>query len=65
MPAKRHPYGPYLGYRPVRLFVFSEGLKRWEYVATTTWARTCREACDELAKLHSNLARSNIKGRFA
>ena len=57
-------YGDKRDYPKIDLFVFSEGLKRWEYVGTTTWSRTCREAADNLAKLHPNLARSNIRGQF-
>jgi len=57
-------YGDKRDYPKIDLFVFSEALKRWEYVGTTTWSRTCREAADHLARLHSNLARSNIKGCF-
>ena len=59
-----HPYGYKRDFKPVRLFVFSEGLKRWEYVGTTAWSHTCREASDRLAALHPTLARSNIRGRF-
>ena len=61
----RNPYGPYLGFRPIRLYVRSEAAGQWQYVGTTTWAATCRDACDEFAKLHPNIARRNIRGGFA
>lgn len=58
------PYGDKTDYPKIDLYVYSEALQRWQYVASTTWARTCREAADRLAALHSNIARSNIRARF-
>jgi len=58
-------YGDKRNYKPIRLYVFSEALKTWQYVSTTTRSRTCREAADKLAGLHPNLTRSNIRGYFA
>ena len=58
-------YGDKRDYRKIDLYVYSESTKRWEYVGSTTWAKTCREASQRLAALHSNIAISNIKGRFA
>jgi hypothetical protein len=57
-------YGDKRDYPKIDIYVFSESLKRWQYVSSTTWSRTCREAADRLAALHPNLSRSNIRARF-
>lgn len=57
-------YGDKRDFAKIDLSVYSESLGRWEYVGTTTWSRTCREAADRLAGMHPNLSRSNIRGRF-
>ena len=62
---KRKPYGPHLGYRPIRLFVRSEAVGKWQHVVSTIWFATCRDACDDWAKRHPDIARCNIRGRFA
>lgn len=51
-------------HRKIDLYVFSEMLGHWRYVASTNRSRTCREAADRLAAIHSNLSRGNIRARF-
>ncbi|CAB4120968.1 hypothetical protein UFOVP4_35 [uncultured Caudovirales phage] len=38
---------------------------RWDYVASTNWSKTCREAADRLAQLNPDLARVDIRAHFA
>lgn len=57
-------YGNKRDYRKIDLYVYSDALKRKEYVGTTTWSKTCKEARERLAALHSNLSISNISARF-
>ena len=58
-------YGDKRDYRKIDLFVRSDILGVRQYVGSTTWSRTCREAADQLAKLHPNISRSNITAWFA
>lgn len=57
-------YGDKRDFPKIDLSVYSESLKRWEYVGTTTWCATCREAREQMAKVHPHIAISNIRANF-
>ena len=52
-------YGDKRDYRKIDIFW------RGYYKASTTWARTCKEAKERFLLAHSNLAPSDVKCRFA
>jgi hypothetical protein len=54
-------YGDRRDYPKIDLWVQSPSTGQWNYVATTTWARTCREAVAHFKKTHPEQI---VKARF-
>lgn len=62
MNRKNAPYGTYKDYPKIHIYVCAHGI--WNYVASTTWARTCREARAAYAD-EKGLFMGNVKTLFA
>ena len=62
MSRKNAPYGTCRDYPKIHIYVGAYGI--WNYVASTTWARTCREARAAYAD-EKGLCLGNVKALFA
>ena len=62
MNRKNAPYGTYRDYPKIHIYVSAYG--SWSYVASTTWARTCKEARAIYAD-EKGLCLGNVKAVFA
>jgi hypothetical protein len=62
MNRKKAPYGTYKDYPKIHIYVGARG--GWNYVASTTWARTCKEARAIYAD-EKGLCLGNVKALFA
>ena len=62
MNRKKAPYGTYRDYTKIHIYVGTYG--SWNYVASTTWARTCKEARAAYAD-EKGLCLGNVKAVFA
>ena len=62
MNRKNAPYGTYRDYPKIHIYVGAGG--GWDYVASTTWARTCKEARAIYAD-EKGLCLGNVKALFA
>ena len=62
MSRKNAPYGTYRDYPKIHIYVSAYG--GWNYVASTTWARTCKEARVIYAD-EKGLCLGNVKALFA
>lgn len=56
-------YGDKRDYREIELYVHV-GNGEWRYSATTTWARTCKEAKARFLAWHGNLREGDVKASF-
>lgn len=56
-------YGDRRDYQKIDLYVRRSGV--FEYVGSTTWSKTCREAKEKYRAKYPNLLLSDIKARFA
>jgi hypothetical protein len=55
-------YGNRRDYRKIDLYTMSPSTGEWQYVASTTWSRTCREAAAHFKRLHPE---QTVKAHFA
>lgn len=55
-------YGNKRDYRKIDIYTMSPSTGKWQYVATTTWAKTCREAVARFKALHPE---QTVKAHFA
>ena len=62
MSRKNAPYGTYRDFPKIHIYVSAYG--SWSYVASTTWARTCKEARAAYAD-EKGLCLGNVKALFA
>ncbi len=62
MNRKNTPYGTYRDYPKIHIYIGGDG--GWDYVASTTWARTCEEARAAYADV-IGLCLGNVKAQFA
>ena len=62
MSRKNAPYGAYRDYPKIHIYVSAHGV--WKYAASTTWARTCKEARAIYAD-EKGLSLGNVKAWFA
>ena len=62
MNRKNAPYGTYKDYPKIHIYVGVDGT--WNCVASTTWARTCKEARVIYAN-EKGLCLGNVKASFA
>lgn len=62
MNRKTCAYGTYRDYPKIHIYVGTRGV--WNYVASTTWARTCKEARAIYAD-EKGLSVDNVKTLFA
>ena len=62
MNRKKAPYGTHRDYPKIHIYVGGHGV--WNYVASTTWARTCKEARATYAD-EKGLCLGNVKASFA
>ena len=62
MNRKNAPYGTYRDYPKIHIYVRIHG--SWDYVASTTWARTCKEARAAYAD-EKGLCLGNVRALFA
>ena len=62
MNRKKAPYGTYRDYPKIHIYVGGHGV--WNYVASTTWARNCKEARAIYAD-EKGLCLGNVKALFA
>ncbi len=62
MNRKNAPYGAYKDYPKIHIYVGDVGV--WNYVASTTWARTCKEALS-IYVAEKGLSLGNVKASFA
>ena len=62
MNRKNAPHGTYRDYPKIHIYVGTGSI--WNYVASTTWARTCKEARAIYAD-KKGLALGNVKALFA
>ena len=62
MNRKNAPYGTCRDYPKIHIYVGAYGV--WNYVASTTWARTCKEARATYAD-EKGLCLGNVKALFA
>ena len=62
MNRKNAPYGTYKDFPKIHIYVGCTG--SWSYVASTTWARTCKEARAAYAN-EKGLCLGNVKASFA
>ena len=62
MNRKNAPYGTYRDYPKIHIYVGAGG--GWNYAASTTWARTCKEARAIYAD-EKGLCLGNVKALFA
>ena len=64
MNRKNAPYGIYRNYPKIHIYVYVVAYGTWNLVATTTWARTCKEARATYAD-EKGLCLGNVKALFA
>ena len=62
MNRKNAPYGTYRDYPKIHICVGGQGI--WKYAASTTWARTCKEARRIYAD-EKGLVLGNVKALLA
>ena len=62
MNRKNAPYGTYRDYPKIHIYVSAGSI--WKYAASTTWARTCKEARVSYAD-EKGLCLGNVKALFA
>ena len=62
MNRKNAPYGTYRDYPKIHIYVADDGT--WNYAASTTWARTCKEARSTYAD-EKGLCLGNVRALFA
>lgn len=62
MNRKTAPYGTYRDCPKIHIHVRTSGI--WHYAASTTWARTCKEARARYAD-EKGLCLGNVKALFA
>ena len=62
MSRKKAPYGTYRDCPKIHIYVGADG--SWNYAASTTWARTCKEARAIYAD-EKGLCMGNVKALFA
>ena len=62
MNRKNAPYGTYRDCPKIHIYVGGQGI--WKYAASTTWARTCKEARAIYAD-EKGLCLGNVKALFA
>ena len=60
-------YGDRREYPAIELFFLAGPNKKtdWRYSATTTWARTCKEAKERYLAWHGNLKPDQVRARKA
>ena len=64
MNRKKAPYGTYRDYPKIHIYVGAHGAHGvWNYVTSTTWARTCKEARAIYAD-EKGLCLGNVKALF-
>ena len=64
MNRKNAPYGTYRDYPKIHIYVGGHSIGSWNYAASTTWARTCKEARAIYAD-EKGLGMGNVKALFA
>lgn len=55
-------YGDKRDFRKIDIFIGAYG--KWRYAASTTWARTCKEARERYANKHG-MCLGNIRANFS
>ena len=64
MNRKNAPYGTYKDYPKIHIYVYVVAYGSWHCVASTTWARTCKEARVIYAD-EKGLCLDNVQASFA